>query len=96
MHATSEMIHSDVFVVFYNIVIPESIDGGFNRTEYVRLLRELIFGILEGEDEYRSEQVYQAIHHQYTNWPHIDDLEGNRESFVKVRYPFYGNGFCMR
>ena len=61
-------------------------DGCLNLTEYQRILRRIIDVVyaLDGAGPFLMEQAYLAIHHQYMNWPNIDDKEANRQSLVKV------------
>jgi hypothetical protein len=67
-------------------VIPESINGGFNSTEFDYYLRTRILDIFAPQltpEQY--EQLYHAVRWYYINWPYLEDLDANREAFNKVR-----------
>jgi hypothetical protein len=66
-------------------VIPEAWDGGFNRTEFQRILRTNLIGIWADQfDDETEEDAYQATDFQYTPWPYIEDKALNRYAFNQV------------
>lgn len=60
-------------------------DGGFNRSEFQRLLYERYVTIWEDSlTPEQTEDAYWATDFHYTSWPHIEDPDLNREAFVEV------------
>ena len=91
----SELINDYHFNQFLNVfpfysVIPEAIDGGFNRSEFYRIIRERAvdyFGQRLPDDKTR-EDLFQAVKFQFTPWPHSNDTDENdqnRQAFNDVR-----------
>lgn len=65
-------------------VVPDPEGDGFNHTEFeqgVRVLMKLFSAYFPPG---REEDVFKALSWYYSPWPHIDDLELNREAFNKV------------
>ena len=77
-------------VVMYNkcgfiSVIPEAWDGGFNRTEFQRILRENLLEIWAPQFPPKvQEDAYSATDFMYTPWPYLEDKELNRDAFNMV------------
>ena len=62
-------------------------EGGFNRSEFNRLLYERYVTIWEEQlTEQQAQDAFWAVNFQYTPWPYIEDEELNRDAFVDVRY----------
>ena len=65
--------------------IPESLEGGFNRSEFEFLLWDRLLAFWE--DQLTPEQAldaFYATNFQYTPWPYLEDEELNRDAFVDV------------
>ncbi len=67
-----------------SIVIPEANQGGFNRSEFNRLLRERLVGQFLAQFPDYEDEVDKALNYNYSPWGHLDDLEANRQVFNRV------------
>jgi len=66
-------------------MIPASLLGGFNRTEYLYWFRRNLWSIWEPLfDEETGEEVFNAIDFNYAPWPYLNDEYENREAFNKM------------
>ena len=70
-------------------VIPEALDGGFNRSTFLEIVRERLVEYFRPrvDDEKTVEDAKQALTFQYTPWPHMDDIDEddkNRQAFNDV------------
>ena len=67
-------------------VIPESLDRGFNSTEFEFYTKRNLIGIYLPLFPDKEEDTFQAINNFYAPFPFIEDLDLNREAFNTVRY----------
>ncbi len=65
-------------------VIPESIEGGFNKTEFEYYLRNNLLSIFSPLFPDKLEDVVQAMYNFYAPYPHLEDEDLNREAFNTV------------
>ncbi|CAH1789337.1 unnamed protein product [Owenia fusiformis] len=70
-------------------VLPDSLDRGYNRTEFLERLTILAYD-LSYNDIY--EDVTQAVAFEFSPWPHINDLDANRQKFNEM---FTDAGFAI-
>jgi len=63
--------------------IPEADEGGFNRTEFLDIVRNRLVDYFAPrlDSERTVEDVFQAINFFYTPWPNTEDLDANRQAF---------------
>ena len=60
-------------------------EGGFNRSEFNRLLYERLLDIfIDSLTEEQADDAYAAVNFMYTPWPYLEDEELNRDAFVDV------------
>ena len=65
--------------------MPESLEGGFNRSEFEYLLYNRYVKIWEASmTEQQADDAYAAVNFMYTPWPYLEDEELNRDAFVDV------------
>jgi len=75
------------------ILIPESMDGGFNRTEFMYYLKERLMSIFVPLAPELEEELTKAIDFYYSDWPALNDEDRNREVFNKLITDFgFGAG----
>lgn len=70
--------------LFTLFLVPDPDGDGFNHTEFeqgVRVLMKLFSAYFPPG---REEDVFKALSWYYSPWPHIDDLELNRQAFNKL------------
>ena len=66
-------------------MIPESTEGGFNRSRWQYHLRESLLFYWEPQfTPQQADDVYQAFDWFYTPWPVLEDEELNRQVFNDV------------
>jgi hypothetical protein len=66
-------------------VIPESMEGGFNRSRWLYHLKESLLFFWEAQfDEKTNEDLFEAFSYVYTPWPTLEDEELNRLVFNDV------------
>ena len=61
--------------------------GGFNRTEFLYFMKHNLMDMFLPLAPGAEEVTLKALDFYYADWPALDDLDRNRESFNKVR-PF--------
>lgn len=76
-----ELITKQSYLFF--LVVPGS-DLGFNRTEFLRSLRDYLIGIYAPTWPDHEDDMFEAFNFYYTPWPHIEDRDLNREKFNQV------------
>ena len=60
-------------------------EGGFNRSEFNRLLYERLLDIfIDSLTEEQADDAYAAVNFMYTPWPYLEDEGLNRDAFVDV------------
>jgi len=74
-------------------LIPESNDGGFNRSEFERIMLERLVSIFAPAFPAQEEDMLQAMLGYYTPYPYKDDEEENRQAF-NVLITDFGFGFA--
>ena len=66
--------------------MPESMNGGFNRSEFNQLLYERYVKIWEASmTPQQAQDAFYATNFMYTPWPYLEDENLNRDAFVQVR-----------
>jgi len=65
-------------------LVPESVLGGFNRSSFIRNLREQLLDLFLPLHPERYEEALKAMDFYYSDWPALDDLDRNREVFNKI------------
>ena len=78
-------------------VIPESIQGGFNHSEWMYHLETDLMSIwapLMYNDTY--DEFLHAIEYNYSPWPYIEDEYANRDAYNKVRTPSFNTFFTIQ
>ena len=67
--------------------MPESLEGGFNRSEFEYLLYNRYVKIWEASmTEQQADDAYYAVNFMYTPWPYLEDEELNRDAFTDVSH----------
>ena len=65
--------------------MPESMNGGFNRSEWEYLLYDRYVKIWEDSlTEQQAEDAFYAVNFMYTPWPYLEDEALNRDAFVQA------------
>ena len=65
--------------------IPESLEGGFNRSEFEFYLWDRYIAIWEDSlTEQQALDAFYAVNFMYTPWPYLEDEELNRLAFNDV------------
>lgn len=68
-------------------VIPEAGDGGFDRDSFRSAMKDKLISLFAAQipdSEDTEEAVLEAMRFYYTPWPHVDDMEGNRQALNDV------------
>merc|ERR1711894_250210 len=70
-------------VCFLRAVVPEALDGGFNRTIFSRILNERLVDYFTPRVNYDPKitaDVEAAMNFEFTPWPHFDDTDDNDQN----------------
>ena len=83
-------MHNIANIYYIFIVIPEAgtnnNESGLTHDEFHHHLRTSFMFFWEGSfGEETWDKTFNAMDWFYSDWPHIEDLEGNRQAFNKVR-----------
>lgn len=63
------------------LMIPESLKGGFNRTEFEYHLHNDLLNMFSPLFPDKEQDVFEALNWYYSPWPYLDDEDKNRLSF---------------
>ena len=67
-------------------MVPESNNGGFNRTEFLYYLKHNLMDMFLPLAPDSEHDVMKTLDFYYSDWPALDDPDRNREVFNKVGY----------
>ncbi|CAH1789897.1 unnamed protein product [Owenia fusiformis] len=68
--------------LYLAVVVPEASSGGFNRSEWFRVIDKLLNQLSPAGTD--IEPARRALDFEYSNWPHLDDELANRDRLQEL------------